>query len=153
MATRIGLDVVTYIAGTIASPVFTNPVGVIKDETVNIEKALADITDRRANGWRLQRGTLKEGTIDLTLNYDPEDADFALFQAAFFNETQMVLFFADGDATQDGTYNGLLAACNVNNFSQPRPLEDAVVVEVSLTLDLEASTDSPPEWHTVVVSS
>lgn len=151
MSVRTGLDLVTYLAGTIASPVFTNAIGVIKEETINIEKALADVTDRRAEGWRLQKGTLKEGQIEMQINYDPEDADFATIEAAFFDETQLVLFFADGDATEAGTYNGLLAAVNVTSFNVNRQLEEGTVVDITLTLDLEDTTDSPPQWHTVVV--
>ena len=151
MAAILGLDAKTYFAGTIASPVFTDEVGPIKEETVNLEKSLADITDRRANGWRLQAGTLKEGTVDIQMIYDPADADFNQFEDAFFSNDQLVLAFMDGDCTVAGTYYGLLGAFEVTSFSQPRPLEDAIVVDITLTPVLESSTNSPPEWHEVTV--
>lgn len=151
MTAKIGLDVVTYLAGTIGTPIFTNPIGIIKDESVDIEKAVADITDRRAKGWRLKKGTLKEGSITMTITNDPADADYLLLEAAFFNDTQVILFFADGDATEPGTYKGLLAACNVLSFSGKRNLEDAVVNDLKLSLDLEDTTDEAPRMHSVVV--
>lgn len=151
MTTKIGLEVVTYNAGSIGSPVFTDPIGIIKDEQISIEKALTDTTDRRAKGWRVQRGTLKEGSIELQLNYDDQDNDFQAFESAFFADTQLVLFFSDGDATEPGTYKGLLAACNVTTFNVNRQNEEAVSVDVTLTLDLEASTAEAPRWHSVTV--
>lgn len=151
MAAILGLDAKTYFAGTIASPVFTDEVGPIREETINLEKSLADITDRRADGWRLQAGTLKEGTVDLQMIYDPADADFAQFETAFFGNGQLVLAFMDGDCTVAGTYNGLLAAFQVTSFSQPRPLEDAIIVDITLTPVLEDGTDSPPQWYTTTI--
>lgn len=151
MAARTGLDVITYLADAVTTPVYTNTVGVIKDESIGLTKALTDVTDRRANGWRLQKPTLKEGTVTITMIYDPADADFAEFQAAFFNDTQIVLFLSDGDATATGTWYGLLSAFEVSNFGMPRNLEDAVVVDVELVLNLDEADDAAPTWHSVTV--
>ena len=147
----LGLNAKTYLAGTIASPVFTNEVETIREETVNLERATTDITDRRADGWRLQAGTLKEGTVDMQMIYEPGNADFTAFQNAFFNGTQVVLAFMDGDATVAGTYYGLLGAFEVTSFSQPRQLEEAIIVDITLTPVLEDTTDTPPTWHTATI--
>lgn len=151
MAASVGLDVITYLADSVTTPVYDNPVGVIKDESVGLQRALADVTDRRANGFRLQKPTLIDGTVTITMIYDPADADFAEFQAAFFNRTQVVLFLADGDATATGTWYGLLAAFEVSNFGQTRNLEDAVVVDVELVPNLDSADDAAPKWHSVTV--
>ena len=139
----LGLEVYTGInTGTIALPVW-DKVGPIKDETLNMSKNLVDITTRLAEGWRLQRGALKEATIDMQLLYLPGDPDFLVFQSAFFaDKEQVILGLFDGDLTVPGTYSGLHAAMNVTSFSQPRNLEDAVVVDVTLVLDLEVTTNS-----------
>lgn len=144
----LGLNAKTYLAGTIASPVFTNEVGPIREETVNLERSLTDVTDRRANGWRLQVGTLIEGTVDLQMIYEPGDADFDAFEDAFFDGTQLVLAFMDGNVAVSGTYYGLLGAFVVTSFSQPRQLEEAIIVDVTMTPVLEDVTDTPPTWHT-----
>lgn len=151
MAAILGLNAKTYFAGAIGTPVFTNEVGPIREETINLEKSLADITDRRANGWRLQAGTLKEGTVDLQMIYDPADADFTSFQDAFFNGSQLILAFMDGDATVAGTYYGLLAAFQVTSFSLPRQLEEAIIVDITCTPVLEELTDEPPQWYSTTV--
>lgn len=151
MASVLGLEAVSYFAGTIGAPVWTNPIGPIKDETINLEKALADVTDRRANGWRLQRGTLKEGSVDMQLIYDPTDADFIALSDHFFDDTQAIIAFMDGDATVAGTYYGVLAAWNVTGFSQPRQLEEAIIVDMSMVPDLEDGTAEPPRWHTATI--
>lgn len=147
----LGLNAKTYLAGTIASPVFTNEVETIREETVNLERSTTDITDRRADGWRLQAGTLKEGTVDMQMIYEPGNADFTAFQNAFFNGTQVVLAFMDGNATVAGTYYGLLGAFEVTSFSQPRQLEEAIIVDITLTPVLEDSTDTPPTWYTATI--
>lgn len=151
MAAILGLDAKTYFIGSVGSPVWTNEVGPIREETINLEKALADVTDRRAKGWRLQVGTLKEGTVDLQMVYDPEDADYNEFSNAFFNNTQVALGFMDGDCTVTGTYYGLLGAFDVTSLSQPRQLEEAILVDVTVTPVLEDGTDEPPRWETVII--
>ena len=147
----LGLNAKTYVATSVGTPVFTNEVGVIREETINLEKSLADVTDRRANGWRLQEGTLKEGTVDIQMIYEPGDADFDAFEDAFFNGTQLVLAFMDGDASASGTYYGLLGAFVVTSFSIPRQLEEAVIVDVTVTPVLEDGTSLAPTWHTETV--
>lgn len=147
----LGLNAKTYLAGTITTPVFTNEVETIREETVNLERSTTDVTDRRANGWRLQAGTLKEGTVDMQMIYEPGNADFTAFQSAFFAGSQLILAFMDGDATQPGTYYGLLGAFEVTSFSQPRQLEEAIIVDITLTPVLEDTTDEPPVWHTATV--
>lgn len=147
----VGLDLVTYLADSVTTPVYDNPVGPVKDESVGLQRALADVTDRRGNGFRLQKPTLLDGTVTLTLTYEPGNADFDEFRAAFFNRTQVVLFFADGDATATGTWYGLLAAFEVSNFGQQRQLEDAVVIDVELVPNLDSADDAAPKWHSVTV--
>lgn len=148
----LGLDAKTFFIGTITSPVWSDLVGPIRDETLNLEKALADVTDRRANGWRLQVGTLKDATVDLQMIYEPGDADFDQFENAFFNNTQLVLGFMDADPNDGaGSYYGLLGAFQVTGFSIPRPLEDAIIVDVTLTPVLENTTNLPPSWAEIVI--
>ncbi|WP_149496193.1 hypothetical protein [Roseiconus lacunae] len=152
MGARTGLDLVTYLADSVGTPVYDNPVGVIKDESIGLSKSLADVTDRRSDGWRLQKPTLKEGTVTITMTYDPDDADYQEFQEAFFNDTQVVLFLADGDATETGTWYGLLAAFEISNFGKERQMEDGVVIDVELVLNLETSSNLAPRWHSVTVA-
>ena len=147
----LGLEVFTGRNTATMAAAAWDEVGPIRDETLNMSKSLVDITTRLAKGWRLQRGALKEASVDMSMLYLPEDPDFIVFQQAFFADNQQILLgLFDGDITQPGTYQGLHAAMNVTNFSQPRNLEDAVVVDISLVLDLEALTQEAPRWETII---
>lgn len=157
-----GLKLYTYrLAGTLETPTAYNKVGPIKDETLNMEKNLIDVTSRLANGFRLQTGGLIEGSIEASLIYLPGNADFIAFQAAFFNGEPVLMAFVDGplvDGDQQhgetGTISvqGLWGAFNVTNFSQNRSLEDAVTIDVQFTADLEPVTDVGPSWKTTSVT-
>ena len=148
----VGLNMITYLADSIDSPVYDNPVPIVKDETLNLTTALADVTDRRCNGWRIQETTLIEGDITVTVTFEPADTDFGEFRTAYFDRTQIVLFFCNGDATTSGTWYGLLGAFKVSGFNVQRNLEDGVMVEMTFTPVLETSTDNTPTWHSVTVA-
>lgn len=143
----LGLDAVTAInSGTTAVPVWeilTN----IRDETLNMDKALADVTTRAANGWRLQVGTLKNGTVDTQMLYDTEDADFVTIRDAFLNDTRLLMGFFDGDPAVTGT-QGLVGGFGVTNFTQNRQLEEAVMMDVTLTVR-ENDEGEGPSWITI----
>ena len=150
---KIGLEMWTgRNTGTIASPVW-DEIGPIKDESVEISKSLVDITTRLANGWRLQRGTLKDASVSMQLLYLPGDADFIALQTAFFADTKVVLGLLDGDPAVVGTYYGLHSAFNITKFTQPRNLEDAVVCDLEFVMDLETTTNTAPSWATIVTGA
>ena len=143
---KLGLEVASFLnTGTIAAPVWAE-IGPIRDETVNLSRSLADVTTRQANGFRLQRGTLMEGSIDATMLYKPGNTQFDDIQSAFFDATQIILGIFDGDVTVAGTYYGLHSAANVTDFTVNRELEEAMTVNVQFTLDLEATTETAPNW-------
>lgn len=150
---KLGYELYTAInSGTIASPTW-NSVPLIRDESLTLSRAAVDITTRLANGWRITRGGLREATVELQLLYVPNDTDMEVFRAAYFAEdSQVILGLFDGDVSVTGTYYGLHAAMQVTGFSQPRNLEDATVVDVSLAMDLEASTNTAPAWVTITTA-
>lgn len=150
MGARSGLSLVTYLADSVTTPVTDNPVGPVRNESVNLSKSLSDVTDRRANGWRLRIATLKDGEVTMQLVYDPDDPDFAEFQSAALNDEQVVLWLADGDVSQSGTYQGLLSAFEVSQFEMPREFEEGALVNVTLVPNLDSADDAAPRWHTVV---
>lgn len=149
MSARTGLSLVTYLADSVTTPVTSNPLGPVRNESVRLSKALADVTDRRADGWRLRLATLKDAEISLQLIYDPADADFAEFETAFFNDSQIVIWFADGDVSESGDYQGLLAAFEISQFEMPRDLEEGALVDVTLVPNLDSADDAAPTWHEV----
>lgn len=137
MAIVLGLDAKLFrgTAGSRAATEVTN----VKDLTLNLESGEADVTTRATKGWKASAATLKEASLEFTILYDTEDADFTAFQAAYFGNTPLALFVSDG---QD-TAHGLDADFSITAFSVEQPLEEAI--SVSITAKPTASTRAP-EW-------
>ena len=137
MAIVLGLDAKLFrgAAGSRATTEVTN----VKDLTLNLESGEADVTTRATKGWKASAATLKEASLEFTILYDTEDADFTAFQAAYFGNTPLALFVSDG---QD-TAHGLDADFSITAFSVEQPLEEAI--SVSITAKPTASTRAP-EW-------
>ena len=137
MAIVLGLDAKLFrgTAGSRATTEVTN----VKDLTLNLESGEADVTTRATKGWKASAATLKEASLEFTILYDTEDADFTAFQAAYFGNTPLALFVSDG---QD-TAHGLDADFSITAFSVEQPLEEAM--SVSVTAKPTASTRAP-QW-------
>lgn len=150
MSLVLGLNAVTARnTGTTAAPVWVIMTN-IKDETINLETALSDVTTRAANGWRLQVGTLSEGSIDTQMLYNIADADFVAIMQAFMDKSMVLLgFFDDDPAAAASTINGLVGGFGVTNFSINRQLEEAIMVDVTFTAR-ENDEDEGPSWVEIV---
>ena len=137
MAIVLGLDAKLFrgTAGSRAATEVTN----VKDLTLNLESGEADVTTRATKGWKASAATLKEASLEFTILYDTEDAEFTAFQAAYFGNTPLALFVSDG---QD-TAHGLDADFSITAFSVEQPLEEAI--SVSITAKPTASTRAP-QW-------
>ena len=100
MAIVLGLDAKLFrgAAGSQASTEVTN----VKDLTLNLESGEADVTTRATKGWKAYVATLKEASLEFSILYDPDDADFTAFQTAYFSNTPMALFISDGQDTAHG---------------------------------------------------
>ena len=94
---KLGLDckLMRGTAGTTATTEMKN----VKNVTLNLEKAEADITTRAASGWRVYAGTLKEASIEFEMLYDTEDEDFTTILNAFLNGTVLSMFVSDGSGS------------------------------------------------------
>lgn len=142
MAYVLGLDAKLYRnTATWGSPSwdeFTN----VKDVKLGLQKAEADTTTRGGNGWRSKTGTLKEGSIEFTMVWDPGGTDFEAVKNAFFNDTLLDLAILDG-AYASG--NGLRAEFSVLDFTRDEPLEDVLTATVKLGIGYSSNT---PEWWT-----
>jgi len=140
MSVVLGLNAKMYYgtAGTSASTGGTEMKNV-KDVTVNIESGEADVTTRKAQGWRQSIATLKSATVEFEMNYDTSDADFIALQTAFFGGTALAFFISDGNGT------GLDADFTILNFNVNQPLEEAM--SVSVTIKPTDSTRAP-SWKT-----
>lgn len=146
MAAILGVNCKLYRnTGTWASPTW-DEVTNVKDLTLNLEKGEADVTVRGGNGWRQTIGTLKDGSIEFQMVWDPSDTDFTAIQTAYFNDTSIELLALDGSVTPAAgvTVQGLHADFSVTNFTRNESLEEAVLVDVSLKPTYSSNT---PEWY------
>ena len=100
MAIKLGLDAKLFrgTAGTQGTIEVTN----VKDVSLSLESGEADVTTRKAKGWKLSVATLKEASLEITILYDTEDEDFLAFKEAYFSNTPLSLFITDGDTTAHG---------------------------------------------------
>jgi hypothetical protein len=117
----------------------------VKDVTINLETGEADVTTRGGNGWRQTAQTLKDGTVEFEMVWDPGDADFTAIKDAWLNGTNIALAVLDGDSATAGV-QGLWADFQITNFSVSQPLEEATTVAVTAK---PARSDVAPEWITV----
>jgi len=137
MAIKLGLDAKLFrgTAGTQGTIEVTN----VKDVSLSLESGEADVTTRKAKGWKLSVATLKEASLEITILYDTEDEDFLAFKEAYFSNTPLSLFITDGDTTA----HGLDADFSVTGFTVDQPLEEAVTVKVTAK---PTASDRAPVW-------
>ena len=118
----------------------------VRDLTINLEKGEADVTIRGGNGFRQVVGTLKDGSIEFQMVWDPADADFTAIKDAYFNDTSIELMALDGSSAPAAgvTVQGLRADFSVVNFSRNEGLEDAVTVDVTVK---PTYSSNAPTWY------
>jgi hypothetical protein len=103
------------------------------------------VTTRGNNGWRATVATLKDGSIEFDMVWDTADTDFAAIRDAFLNRTAIEFAVMDGNITVAGS-QGLRATCMVTKFSRSEPLEQAIMVSVTIKPTYSANA---PSWLVV----
>jgi hypothetical protein len=125
-------------AGATANTIVDN----IRDVTLDLSVAEADVTTRGNNGWRATVGTLKEGSVEFEMIWDTQDAFFTAVKNAWFNSGSIAALVLDAAKAEGG--QGLDADFAVINFQRSEPLEDAVKVSVSLK---PTYSTRAPSWY------
>lgn len=117
MGAILGYDGVLKINGTEA----TN----VKDVTLSLETAEADVTTRANDGWRASVATLKEASIEFEMLVDDNDTTYSTLSSAFIDGTSVGVELTVGNSIFSST-------CSVTAFSVSQPLEEAQTVSVTL---------------------
>ena len=136
---KVGLEakLLYGTAGSTGASEATN----VKDVSLSLEAGSADITTRAAQGWRVKKATLKEGSLEFEMNYDTEDAFCVDVIQKFITGDAISLFVSDGAG------EGLDADWIITNCSMEQPLEDAVTVSVTAEPTMTGGTKSrAPNW-------
>jgi hypothetical protein len=141
MSAKLGKDAkLFYKTGGVAAEGDWTELTCLKDVTLNVEKSEADVTTRANNGWKAVLGALKEGSVELEIVWDPEDAGFTAVQESFFQDKALGLAILDGPM-ESGT--GLKADFAVTKFSRKEPLGEAMTAGVTAKPTYSAT---PPVW-------
>lgn len=144
--------------GRLAWPANSEPPGLtllsnVQDVTINLERGEADISVRGGNGWRQKVGTLKDGSLEFTMIWDPTDAGFTAIKNAFFDvggvgsASNVIALVALDGAKATAGFQGLWADFAVLNFTRNEPLEEALTVTVTVT-PTRGPNNVAPEWVT-----
>lgn len=122
----LGMDAVLVIDGIVCKDV--------KDVTLSMSKATADVTTRRNSGWRATVGTLKEGTLSTTLVVTSDSASTVqkVINAYLATGSAAMIKIAALDKATDG--QGPVAEWSITSLNRGEPLEDAVTYEVEFSI-------------------
>ena len=112
---KLGLGCVLTIAGT--------EIEDAKDVTLNIERGDADVTTRKAAGWRMHMPTLKDATLEFNLLTG--GASFGTILEKFTSREEVAVAVS-------GSNISFSAKMVVMNCSPSQPLEDGEAASITL---------------------
>jgi len=125
----------------------------VRDLTLNLSKATADVTTRGNGGWRATVGTLKDGSVSFEMIADPTDTYYEAIRDAWLNETPTQFAVFSGALTTPAVNTeGLVAVFSVNEFTRAEPLEGAQITSVTMTPTYITNTSFKPAWKEVASS-
>jgi len=125
-----------------SAPTGLTEMGNVRDVTLNLEEGEADVTTRANDGWRATEPTLKEGSIEFEMVYDPADAGFTKILGSWLQRTVIAFAILDAAKEISGTM-GLWADFKVISFSKSEALEEGQTVSVTIK---PAYSTVAPEW-------
>lgn len=131
MSSKLGMEGVLYRnTGTFGAPVW-NDVPNVKDLSLTLDKADADVTTRGNAGWRAMRSTLKEASVEFQMVHDPDDVDYQALRDAWVDSTVIEFAVLDSAITVSGA-SGVRASMDVKTFSRSENLEEAMMTSVTI---------------------
>ena len=133
---KLGFNAKLYYGSAGSSA--ANEISNVTNVTLSLSKASADVTTRRGGGWRQKKGTLKEGTVEFEMIWDPTDPAFSTLFTGWNENTPVALKILDEEG---GT--GLDADFEVMDMTREEPLEDAIKAKVKCE---PTYTTRTPTW-------
>jgi len=138
MAIRLGMDAyLAYDPNGLSS--FTE-IQNVRDLTLTLESAEADVTIRGNAGWRANVATLREASVEFEMVWDTADQAFQDIMDAYINNTSVGLRIWD----QQTNGSGLSAMFTISSLSRSESLEEALTASVSAKVTYDLT--NPPEW-------
>ena len=140
MGTKLGMKgKIYYMVGGQSGGGAWTPLNNVRDVKTPLTKAEADVTTRENNGWEATTGTLRSGSVEFDMIYDPENAAYAAIQSAFLTDGAIIgLQVLDGEGG-----HGLQADFEIMDISRSEPLKEAMTVSVTAKI---TRSDTPPSF-------
>ncbi len=113
--------------GTTGVP--TTELSNVKDVTLTLDAAEADVTSRANSGFRATVSGLKECTIEFAMIYKPSDAGFKVIRNAWYTGDPIHLAALTSEKGE-----GPVGDFSVTGFSRSEPLEEAITYDVTCKL-------------------
>ena len=148
-----GSFVARKAAGFSADSVDLDEVCIVQDVTTNMTAGVADVSTRCSAGWREQVQTLRDGSPDTTILWQPGNTVFKHLLDAFLSNGTLAMAFLDSDKNpallpSDDAITGLYSDFMVTDFTRNEGLEEALTA--NLTFTLAPSAVGLPEWVYVI---
>ncbi len=123
----------------------------VRDLTLGLDKATADVTTRGNGGWRAMVGTLKDGSVEFEMIADQADENYVAIREAWLTDTPIQFAVMSGlmTAPKPPGSEGLIAVFSINNVSRAEPLEGAQMASVTMTPTYVNDPDFKPAWKEV----
>lgn len=68
----------------------------VQDATLNLTSTTADVTNRHSNGWRQMVSAIKEGSVDFSVLWEPDDKDFLGLMEIYLGQCPAAFAICDG---------------------------------------------------------
>lgn len=148
-----------------------NLIKTTQDVTLSLTSSTADVTSRHSNGWRQVVSALKEGSVDMSMLWQPDDTVvFKPLMDAYISQCPMAFAVLDGPiegynvtCTADttganavpysprcdacGLVTGLHADFVITSFTRNEALEEGVTADITIE---PAVGMIYPEWLEVI---
>lgn len=121
-----------------------NEVTIARDVGLNIEHIEGNFSSR-GSGWKATEPGMKDGSVEIQILNDTDDARFDELRDAFLNRTAIGLRILDGDNATSGV-QGLKADFKVMSWGRPEPLEGEMVIDITVKVCRSATE---PEWEEI----
>jgi predicted secreted protein len=105
----------------------------VKNVTLNLDAAEADITSRANSGWQAIAAALRSAGTDFEMVWKPADTGFAAIKTAYLTSAAMEFAILDQDKATSGA-QGLKGNFTVTAFNREEPIDGAIMVAVTIKL-------------------
>ena len=122
--------------------------GLILDETVDLEKDMASGPSGRNSEWEESQPILRKVKMSGTYNYRPAadctDAVYDKLLDSFYQNDPIYVLFTDGDINDSGHVIGVKAPMQVAKLGQSRNIGDRMQVQIELVGTVDYEDDCTP---------